>query len=67
MKVTIERDGGIYEISFKNGGEVDTPLKQIGTSKKTGTLVRFMPDDTILKRLIFRLLLYVRECKNLHF
>ena len=37
MKVTISRDGG----------KVDSPLKQIGTTNKTGTTVRFMPDDTI--------------------
>ncbi len=47
MKVTISRDGGKYEISFKDGGKVDSPLKQIGTTNKTGTTVRFMPDDTI--------------------
>ena len=47
MKVTISRDGGKYEISFKDGGKVDSPLKQIGTTNKTGTIVRFMPDDTI--------------------
>ena len=47
MKVTISRDGGKYEISFKDGGKLDSPLKQIGTTNKTGTTVRFMPDDTI--------------------
>ena len=47
MKVTISRDGGKYEISFKDGGKVDSPLKQIGTTNKTGTTVRFMPDDAI--------------------
>ena len=47
MKVSICRDGGKYEISFKDGGKVDSPLKQIGTTNKTGTTVRFMPDDTI--------------------
>ena len=47
MVVTIYRDGGIYEISFKNGGKVDSPLKKIGTTRKTGTTVEFWPDDTI--------------------
>ena len=45
MKVTIQREGGIYEISFKDGGKVDKPLKKIGESKKTGTVVTFMPDS----------------------
>ncbi len=47
MIVTSKRDGGEYTISFKNGGEVDSPLKKVGTTNKTGTTVRFMPDDTI--------------------
>ena len=47
MVVTIYRDGKIHEISFKDGGIVDKPLKQIGTTRKTGTTVRFLPDDSI--------------------
>ena len=47
MIVTSKRDGAEYTISFKNGGEVDSPLKKVGTTNKTGTTVRFMPDDTI--------------------
>ncbi len=53
MKVTIERDGGIYEITFKNGGHVDTPLKKIGTTKSTGTTVEFWPDDKIFDTVKF--------------
>ena len=49
MIVTINRDGGEYQISFKNGGNVDSPLKKIGTSRKTGTTVEFWPDDTIFE------------------
>ena len=47
MEVTIKRDKKEYSISFKNGGEVDKPLKEIGTTSKTGTTVRFLPDDSI--------------------
>ena len=47
MKVTIYRDGKIHEITFKNGGHVDSPLKQIGTTRATGTTVEFYPDNTI--------------------
>ena len=49
MEVTIRRDGGEYFIAFENGGKVKTPLKQIGKSHKTGTTVRFMPDDSIFQ------------------
>jgi len=47
MIVTSKRDGAEYTISFKNGGEVDSPLKKVGPTNKTGTTVRFMPDDEI--------------------
>ena len=47
MKVTIQREGKICEISFKNGGHLDQDLKVIGTTKKTGTTVEFYPDEEI--------------------
>ena len=47
MKVTIYRDGKIHEITFKNGGHVDSPLKEIGTTRSTGTTVEFFPDSEI--------------------
>ena len=50
MKVVIYRDGKISEIKFKNGGHLDTQLKQIGTTKETGTEVTFMPDKEIFKQ-----------------
>lgn len=53
MKVTIEKDGGIYEISFKDGGNVDEPLKKIGTTRSTGTTVEFWPDETIFDTVKF--------------
>ena len=47
MEVTIHRDKGEYFIRFHNGGMVDTPLTKISNTNKTGTKVRFMPDDKI--------------------
>ena len=49
-EVTIERDGGIYQMSFEKGKTVKK-LEKIGESKKTGTLVRFLADDTIFESL----------------
>ena len=49
MDVLIYRDGVISNIRFKDGGEVDSPLKSIGTTNKTGTVVTFMPDYDIFK------------------
>ncbi len=53
MKVTTCRDGGKYEISFKEGGKLDEPLKKVGTTNKTGTTVRFLPDDSIFSTTTF--------------
>ncbi len=47
MEVTSKRDGAEYYIKFENGGRVTVPLKKIGKINRTGTTVRFMPDDTI--------------------
>ncbi|MEG2457419.1 MAG: DNA topoisomerase IV subunit B [Bacilli bacterium] len=49
MKVTIYRDNKIHEIKFSNGGHVEEDLKEIGTTRKTGTSVEFMPDDKIFE------------------
>ena len=53
MMVSINRDGGKYEISFKNGGHLDEDLKKVGTTNRTGTTVRFMPDDSIFSTTTF--------------
>ncbi len=47
MEVTIKRDGYEYFIRFKNGGKLDIPLTKRDKTSKTGTKVRFMPDDSI--------------------
>ncbi len=47
MEVTIKRDKVESYIRFENGGHVAVPLKKIGTTNKTGTTVRFLPDDEI--------------------
>lgn len=47
LEVTIYRDGQIHRQRFENGGKPVTTLELIGTTKETGTLVHFLPDDTI--------------------
>ena len=47
-EVTIQRDGGIYQMYFEKGKTVKK-LEKIGSSKKTGTKVRFIADDTIFE------------------
>ena len=53
MDVTIYRDGKIANIRFCDGGKVESPLKFIGESKKTGTVVTFLPDYEIFKNCEF--------------
>ena len=49
-EVTIQRDGGIFEMKFERGKTVQK-LTRIGDSKKTGTKVKFLADDTIFETL----------------
>ncbi len=49
-EVTIQRDGGIFQMSFEKGKTVKK-LERLGDSKKTGTKVRFLADDTIFETL----------------
>ena len=49
MDVTIYTDGKISNIRFFNGGLVESPLKTIGATKKTGTTVTFLPDYEMFK------------------
>ena len=47
MVVNSRRDGKEYTISFKDGGKVASPLKEVGKTNKTGTTVRFIPDKEV--------------------
>lgn len=62
MDVTIYKDGGIYNIRFINGGAVESPLKKIGETKKSGTTVTFLPDPEIFKNITFS---YTTICERM--
>ncbi len=49
-EVTIQRDGGIYKMKFEKGKTIEK-LQKIGESKKTGTNVRFLADNSIFESL----------------
>lgn len=53
LEVTIKRDGGKFYIKFSNGGKTEIPLKQIGSTNETGTIVTFVPDPSIFENVIF--------------
>lgn len=53
MEVTIKRDKSEYYIRFEDGGKTKIPLKKIGSTNRTGTTVRFLPDDKIFSTTSF--------------
>ena len=53
LEVTTRYNGYEYFISFKDGGHIDQKLKKLGSTNKTGTTVRFMPDKEIFSTTTF--------------
>tara|TARA_B100000745_G_scaffold19143_1_gene13386 strand:- start:6577 stop:8523 length:1947 start_codon:yes stop_codon:yes gene_type:complete len=48
LRAEIHRDGEAYEQEYQIGKAVG-PVKKIGKSDKTGTIINFIPDSTIFK------------------
>ncbi|MEW2923179.1 DNA topoisomerase (ATP-hydrolyzing) subunit B [Muricauda sp. ANG21] len=51
LKATVYRDGKIWEQEYERGKTL-YPVKSVGESKETGTVVTFMPDETIFTQTI---------------
>ena len=58
MDVKISRDGAVYHDRYERGVPVieleNGLLPRIGKTKKTGTTINFLPDDTIFEKTKFR-------------
>ena len=58
MDVMISRDGAVYHVRYERGVAVieleNGLLPKIGKTKKTGTTINFLPDDTIFEKTKFR-------------
>jgi DNA gyrase subunit B len=54
LDLEIHRDGGCFKMSFENGGAPTGPLQRVGDSDRTGTIVTFWPDPTIMEEVEFR-------------
>jgi DNA gyrase subunit B len=52
LKVTVQRDGKIFEQEYKIGAP-QYPVREIGASDKTGTCIRFWPDSSIFITTIY--------------
>ncbi len=46
LKATVHRNGKIFEQTYQKGIP-DNPVKEVGKTDITGTVVNFLPDDTI--------------------
>ena len=66
LELEIERDGKKYFIEFKNGNAVK-PLRVIGKSKKTGTLIKFLPSKEIFSSVKFSLTTIQKKMRELAF
>ena len=64
--VEICRNGKVYKQSYERGIAVDK-LKVIGESKKTGTKIRFLPDDEIFKNVHFKFEVLSNRLRELAF
>ena len=65
-EVTIQRDGGLFEMKFERGKTVK-PLTRIGDSDKTGTKVRFYADDTIFETLEYEYVVLENRLREMAF
>lgn len=52
MEVKVKRDGKIHEITFEKGVTKE-PLKVVGRTDETGTLVHFVPDAEIFDETVY--------------
>ena len=53
LEVEVSREGKLFYQKYKRG-EPEGKVKEIGTSKKTGTKVTFFPDSEIFKNTVFK-------------
>jgi len=51
-KAEVHRDGGIYMQEYSKGKK-KSPVKKVGTTKETGTIISFEPDPEIFKEISF--------------
>lgn len=53
VEVSVCTGGKMYQMEFRNGGSEIGALKELGKTNKTGSKVRFLPDDTIFSTTTF--------------
>ena len=66
LELNIYRDGKEYSIVFKDGNSLK-PLKQIGTTKKQGTKINFLPSKNIFSSIKFSTTILEKRIRELAF
>ena len=66
LEVEVSNGEGIYKQRYERG-KTKTKLERIGDTKKTGTKVTFLPDDTIFETLDFDLETLVQRMREMAF
>ena len=66
LQLVINRDNKKYFIEFKNG-EAKSPLKAIGKSKHSGTVITFLPSKEIFSSIKFSANILVKRLRELAF
>lgn len=64
LKVTVKREGGVYEQSYAKGKPI-TDCVKVGVTDKTGTKITFKPDSEIFDTLEFSYETLTRRCREL--
>jgi len=66
LELEINRDGKKYFIEFRNG-VAKAPLKEIGKSKETGTIITFLPSKEIFSAIKFSPNILIKRMRELAF
>ena len=62
LEVTVYRDGKVHQQRFEDGAKIISPLKVIGKTSRTGTIIHFKPNQNIFSTVEFN---YSTICERL--
>ena len=66
LQLEIHRDGKVWGQTYRRGVP-EEPLKEVGTTRRTGTIISFKPDSEIFSILEFHPDLLIRHLRELAF
>ena len=66
LRLTIRREGHVYQMEFRNGEPV-APLKDIGTTERRGTEVHFQPSSAVFGNVEFHYDILAKRLRELSF